>query len=215
VRSYDQYCAAAKALDVVGDRWTLLIVRELLIRQPCRYTDLQYGLPGIATNLLADRLRQLEEHGVITREAAAPPIATTVFRLKPRGEALQPVLAALGEWGVPLLQEGSDDAVFRSHWLALPLRQLRDHAPEQPPATIEVHTADQPMLVRTVDGKVVVEPGTDPRADATITGSPPVVLELFLGGIDLETAQAQGLVLEGDAATLARIAPHPDVDTIA
>jgi len=209
VRSYDQYCAAAKALDVVGDRWTLLIVRELLIRQPCRYTDLQFGLPGIATNLLADRLRQLEEHGLITREAAPPPVATTVFRLTPRGEALQPVLAALGEWGVPLLHEGSDEAVFRSHWLALPLRQLRDHAPERPPVTIEIHTADQPMLVRTVDGKVVVEPGTDPSADATITGPPPVVVELFLGGIDLETAQAQGLVLEGDATALARVTPDP------
>ena len=59
MRTYDQYCAAAKALDVVGDRWTLLIVRELLIGQPLRYTDLRYGLPGIATNLLADRLREL------------------------------------------------------------------------------------------------------------------------------------------------------------
>ena len=215
VRSYDQYCAAAKALDVVGDRWTLLIVRELLIRQPCRYTDLQYGLPGIATNLLADRLRQLEDQGVLTREAAPPPVATTVFRLTPRGEALQPVLAALGEWGVPLLQEGSDQAVFRSHWLALPLRGLRDHAPERAPVTIEVHTADQPMLVRTVDGEVVVEPGTDPDADATITGPPPVVVELFLGRIDLKAAQARGLVLEGDATALTRITPQPDLNPVA
>ena len=211
MRSYDQYCAAARALDVVGDRWTLLIVRELLIRQPCRYTDLQFGLPGIATNLLADRLRQLLEHGVITRTAAPPPIATTVFRLTARGEALAPVLGALGEWGAPLLHEGSDDAVFRSHWLALPLRSLRDHAPERPPVTIEVHTADQPMLVRTVDGQVVVEPGTDPRADATITGPPSVVVDLFLGGIDLDAAQDLGLVLEGDAAALARVAPEPDL----
>jgi DNA-binding HxlR family transcriptional regulator len=215
MRSYDQYCAVAKALAVVGDRWTLLIVRELLIRQPCRYTDLQFGLPGIATNLLADRLRQLEEHGLIVREAAPPPIATTVFRLTTRGEALQPVLTALGEWGVPLLQEDSDQTVFRSHWLALPLRHLRDHTPEHPPVTIEVHTADQPMLVRTVDGNVLVEPGTDPHADATITGSPRVVLELFLGGIDLETAQARGLVLEGDAAALARVTPHPGADIVA
>jgi DNA-binding HxlR family transcriptional regulator len=215
MRSYDQYCAAAKALDVVGDRWTLLIVRELLIRQPCRYTDLQFGLPGIATNLLADRLRQLEEHGLITRESAPPPVATTVFRLTPRGEALQPVLAALGQWGEPLLQDRSDEAVFRSHWLALPLGHLRDHAPERPPVTIEIHTADQPMLVRTVDGNVVVEPGTDPRADATITGSPPVVVELFLGRIDLDTAQAQGLVLDGDAAALARLTPDPALDPVA
>jgi hypothetical protein len=94
------------------------------------------------------------------------------------------VLAALGEWGMPLLEQGSDHAVFRSHWLALPLRGLRDHAPERAPVTIAVHTADQPMLVRTVDGEVVVEPGTDPNADATITGPPPVVVELFLGRIN-------------------------------
>jgi DNA-binding HxlR family transcriptional regulator len=212
VRSYDQYCAAARALDVVGDRWTLLIVRELLIRQPARYTDLQFGLPGIATNLLADRLRQLEEHGVITREAAPPPVATTVFRLTSRGEALAPVLGALGEWGAPLLQECSDDAVFRSHWLTLPLRGLRDHAPERAPVTIEVRTADQPMLVRTVDGRVVVEPGTDPSADATITGPPSLVVDLFLGGIDLQAAQARGLVLEGDAAALARVASEADLN---
>jgi DNA-binding HxlR family transcriptional regulator len=215
VRSYDQYCAAAQALDVVGDRWTLLIVRELLIRQPLRYTDLQFGLPGIATNLLADRLRQLEEHGVITREAAPPPVATTVFRLTERGEALRPVLVALGAWGLPLLADCSDEAAFRSHWLALPLRQLRDHAPARPPVTIEVHTADQPMLVRTVEGRVVVEPGTDPRADATITGSPPVVVDLFLGTIDLVTARARGLVLEGDPAALARVAVDPDLDPVA
>ena len=196
---------------MVGDRWTLLIVRELLIRQPCRYTDLQFGLPGIATNLLADRLRQLQEHGVITSEAAPPPIATTVFRLTPRGEALGPVLTALGEWGAPLLHESSNEAVFRSHWLALPLRSLRDHAPERPPVTIEVHTADQPMLVRTMNGRVVVEPGTVPCADATITGPPSVVVDLFLGGIDLDAAQDLGLVLEGDAAALARVAPEPDL----
>ena len=91
MRSYAQYCGLARALDVVGDRWTLLIVRELLIGGACRYTDLQHGLPGIATNLLADRLRQLEEQGIVAREAAPPPVATTLFRLTPRGEELRPL----------------------------------------------------------------------------------------------------------------------------
>src|ERR1041385_5860664 len=77
MRSYDEYCAIAKSLDVVGDRWTLLIVRELALSGPSRYTDLRNGLPGIATNLLAERLRDLELAGVITREDAPPPIATT------------------------------------------------------------------------------------------------------------------------------------------
>src|SRR5215468_1816956 len=98
MRSYDQYCALAKALDVVGDRWTLLIVRELLIRGSCRYTDLRNGLPGIATNLLADRLRELEEAGVVRRIEAAPPVATALFELTLWGLELEPVIAALGRW---------------------------------------------------------------------------------------------------------------------
>ena len=81
MRSYGQNCALAKALDVVGDRWTLLIVRELMIRDRCRYTDLRNGLPGIATNLLAERLNEMEQAGLVTPEAAPPPIATTLFQL--------------------------------------------------------------------------------------------------------------------------------------
>ena len=93
MRSYGQYCSVAKALDVVGDRWNLLIVRELLLRAPLRYTDLRRGLPGIATNLLSDRLRALEAGGVVTREEAPPPIATTVFELTERGRQLDSVLS--------------------------------------------------------------------------------------------------------------------------
>ena len=85
MRSYGQYCSIAKALDVVGDRWTLLIIRELLIRGACRYTDLKDGLPGIATNLLADRIRELESAGLIRREEAPPPVATTLFHLTDTG----------------------------------------------------------------------------------------------------------------------------------
>ncbi len=103
MRSYDEYCAIAKSLDVVGDRWTLLIVRELALRGACRYTDLRNGLPGIASNLLAERLRDLERAGVIAREDAPPPIATTLFRLTPRGEQLRPVLDDLFRWGLPLM----------------------------------------------------------------------------------------------------------------
>src|SRR6266851_1274072 len=85
MRSYGQYCSIAKALDVVGDRWTLLIIRELVIRGACRYTDLKNGLPGIATNLLSDRIRELESAGLIRREDAPPPIATTLFHLTESG----------------------------------------------------------------------------------------------------------------------------------
>jgi len=206
VRTYDQYCAAAKALDVVGDRWTLLIVRELLIRDGCRYTDLQYGLPGIATNLLANRLRELEENGIVTREAAPPPVATTLFRLTPRGRALKPVLIALGEWGGELMP-GAPDCEFRSHWLALPLeRCLKDHSPDAPPVTIEIRTGEQPLLIQTDNGRVHVRPGTATTPDATLSGPPPLILGLLGGELDLAAARAQGLEFDGDPDALRRVA---------
>ena len=113
MRSYGQNCALAKALDVVGDRWTLLIVRELMIRDRCRYTDLRNGLPGIATNLLAERLNEMEQAGLVTREAAPPPIATTLFQLTNRGKELEPVIAELGRWGAPLLADGERIPPFK------------------------------------------------------------------------------------------------------
>jgi DNA-binding HxlR family transcriptional regulator len=208
VRSYDQYCGLARALDVVGDRWTLLIVRELLIAGACRYTDLQYGLPGIATNLLADRLRQLEDHGIITPEAAPPPIATTLYRLTPRGEELSAVLKALGRWGAPLVEETPEGAVFRSHWLALPLRfHLADQVVDGPPVTIEIRTGDQPIMIETIDGHVRVRPGRAPDPDATITATPALVLGLLSGELALEDAVANGLEFQGDADALRRVQP--------
>jgi DNA-binding HxlR family transcriptional regulator len=193
---------------VVGDRWTLLIVRELLIRGECRYTDLQYGLPGIATNLLADRLRQLEEAGIVARNAAPPPIATTLFRLTPRGESLKPVLEALGRWGRPLLEEPMPDADFRSHWLVLPFESLlSDHTPERPPATIEVRTGDEPVVIEIAEGKVRARPGETPNPDATIIGSPRLVVDLIEGEVDLATARARGLKFKGDREALFRIQP--------
>src|SRR6266513_4531586 len=133
MRSYGQYCALAKALDLVGDRCTLLIVREHGLRGPARYTDLQHGLPGIATNMLADRLREMEDAGIVRREAAPPPVATTLFQLTERGEELMPVLFALGRWGVALMDERGDDE-FRGYWLKYPLENLfADGSPDEPP----------------------------------------------------------------------------------
>src|ERR1044072_8737564 len=103
-RSYDQYCSAARALDVVGDRWTLLIVRELL-SGPRRYTDLHADLPGVSTDVLASRLKDMEREGLTTRRRLPPPGAAYVYELTGRGRELLAVLQALGEWGAPLLEE--------------------------------------------------------------------------------------------------------------
>jgi DNA-binding HxlR family transcriptional regulator len=208
VRSYGQYCSLAKALDVVGDRWTLLIVRELLLRGACRYTDLRNGLPGIATNLLADRLRELEQANIVSREEAPPPVATTLFRLTERGEELRTVLFELGRWGVPLMVEPSSGEEFRCHWLAMPVElYLTDRTPERPPVEIEVRTGEEPVVIETADGHARTRPGGAEHPDAVIAGAPQLVVGVLSGRLDLAAAEAGGLRYEGDPEALRRVRP--------
>jgi DNA-binding HxlR family transcriptional regulator len=208
MRSYGQYCALAKALDVIGDRWTLLIVRELLIHGACRYTDLREGLPGIATNLLVDRLRALVQDGLVVREDAPPPVATTLFRLTPRGEELEPILYQLGQWGAPLLAKASKKDVFRSHWLVLPARHwLHDHSPKGPPIKIELRAGDQPMAVETIDGSVRTRVGRVDHPDAVVTGTPQLIAALLVGKLTLAQARAAGVQFKGDPEALRRLQP--------
>jgi DNA-binding HxlR family transcriptional regulator len=209
MRSYGQYCAVARALDVVGDRWALLIVRELLLRGSCRYTDLCGGLPGIATNLLAGRLRDLEGAGVVRRVDAPPPVATTVYELTSRGSGLAPVLHALGTWGGDLMAQPQGADEFRSHWLALPISRLTDSTPDGPPVTIEIRTGDQPLIVETVDGNVRARPGIAEHPDAVLVGAPDVVMAVLRGHLDLTEAERRGLRLDGDAAAIQRLRPAP------
>lgn len=115
MRSYGQLCAVACALDAVGDRWSLLVVRELL-DGPRRWTDLRSGLPGIAKNLLADRLRELEQAGVLERGDDER------YALTPRGAALEPVLCALLIWGAPLLADAPEDGHARGQWVGMACR---------------------------------------------------------------------------------------------
>ncbi|MDX3229291.1 helix-turn-helix domain-containing protein [Streptomyces sp. ME19-01-6] len=119
-RSYDQYCAIARALDAVGDRWTLLIARELLAG-PRRYTDLHTDLPGVSTDMLATRLKDMERDGVLARRKLPPPASVAVYELTPHGRALLPVLTALAAWGAPALAERQPTDAIRAHWFALPL----------------------------------------------------------------------------------------------
>lgn len=119
-RSYRQFCALARALDVVGERWTLLIARELLLG-PRRYSDLLGGLPGIGTNLLAERLRHLEEAGVVERTVLPAP-ASHAYRLTERGRELEPTLVALAHWGMSPMAPPRREERRRPGWYALALR---------------------------------------------------------------------------------------------
>lgn len=124
-RSYDQFCAAARALDSVGDRWTLLIVRELLAG-PRRYTDLHADLPGVSTDVLASRLKDMEQSGLAVRRRLPPPAAASVYELTEHGRGLLPVLSALARWGTPALAERRPTDAVRAHWFALPLLRALD-----------------------------------------------------------------------------------------
>ena len=206
MRSYGQYCAVSKALDVVGDRWTLLIVRELMLQGGCRYTDLVHGLPGIATNLLTDRLRELEDAGVVHREAAPPPVATTLYRLTDAGRELNDVLLALGRWGIRFMADPSSDDVFRVHWLAFPISEfLQDRDPDGPPVCIQVRTGEQSAVIEAVGGQLTTRTGTAYSPDLVLTGAPPLVLGLLSGGLSLAQARSRGLKATGDTDVLKRL----------
>jgi DNA-binding HxlR family transcriptional regulator len=205
MRTYGQYCSVAKALDVVGDRWTLLIIRELILQGPCRYTDLKQGLPGIATNLLSDRLRDLESAGLIRREEAAPTDA---------GAELEPALRALGDWGIRYMSEPDKEDQFRSHWFAYPIsRFLRDRDPGGAPVSIELRTDGRPAVIEVSGGDVRTrlagagQPGVT-RPDLVLSGPPRLILGLLSARITLDQARDRGLEVTGDTAVLARVLPE-------
>ena len=209
MRSYGQYCPIAKALDVVGDRWTLLIIRELLVRGPCRHTDLRNGLPGIATNLLSDRIRELESAGLIRREDAPPPIATTLFHLTQAGAQLKPVLDAIGRWGIRYMTEPAEGDEFRGHWFTFPASVfLHDRDPGGPPVSIELRTASSPVVIEISGGSARTRLGTAAAPDLVLQGEPQLILALFSGHLTAPEVADLGLQFSGDASVLHRVLPN-------
>ena len=153
-RSYDQNCSLAYTLDVIGERWTLLLIRELLTG-PKRFTDLLKNLPGIGTNLLAARLKELEEVGVLERKTLPPPAASAVYDLTDLGRELQPALVELVRWGNKLPREPRGTEYSRAGWAILAM-----HAAFQPQAaegvkeTYEFRIGDEVFYARINDGTI-------------------------------------------------------------
>ena len=153
----------------------------------------------------------MEQAGLLAREDAPPPVATTLYRLTPRGEALRPVIDALGRWARPLMAQGVQGDAFRSRWLTLPAQlYLADAEPDRAPTIIEVRTGDQPVTIEARDGAVHTRMGAAENPDAVITARPDVALALLLGRMDLTTARARGLKLEGNQKALRRFRPVAD-----
>jgi len=159
-KSYRQYCPIAHALDLVGDRWSLLIVRELLAYGPRRYSDLANHLEGCGTNILAARLKGLELHGVVSKRRLPPPAASTVYELTPYGEELRPVVHELAHWGLRSLHPPTQEDALRPGWLAAALRTAFPPSPTD--ACIEFRIGDERAAF--VGGKVLDGPAADPDA---------------------------------------------------
>ncbi|QWQ44243.1 helix-turn-helix transcriptional regulator [Streptomyces sp. YPW6] len=199
-RSYDQFDATARALDSVGDRWTLLIVRELL-GGPRRYTDLHADLPGVSTDVLASRLKDMEQSGLALRRKLPPPSAASVYELTERGHGLLPVLTALAAWGAPALAERRPTDAVRAHWSALPLLGAVTGLTRE--GILEVRLDEGVFHLRVGGGAEFAPPGPEPyaavygygpadRPDARIVLGAEVCLELARGEATLVEAVKDG-----------------------
>jgi len=206
MKTYGQYCAVARSLDLVGDRWVLLIVRELVSQGACRFTDLRDGLPGIATNLLASRLKDMEENGLITRVDAPPPIATGLYQLTERGQQLQPVIAALLEWGLPTMPIVSEGESVRGNWLGmLGQLRLRDREPKRGPLTIAIDTAEAPAHLVSRGEEFELRRGRPAAADIRLSGQARLIGGYLAGFLPLDEARLLGLDADGDAEAFRRL----------
>ncbi|MGB7234710.1 MAG: helix-turn-helix domain-containing protein [Rhodococcus sp. (in: high G+C Gram-positive bacteria)] len=202
MRSYGQYCGLARSLEVVGDRWNLLIVRQLLVA-PARYRDLVDGLPGIATNLLADRLRDLEESGVVERRLAGSG-SVVEYVLTPWGSELREPIESLIRWSTPLMVRGPASDSFRPEWLALAVPALLDKRVKvRRAATVGLDIGDQLLQLRATRAGFEVGPQDGRERDATLRADPAYVLGLAAGALTLSDAHALGVVeVEGDESVV-------------
>jgi DNA-binding HxlR family transcriptional regulator len=207
-RTYGDRCGIARALDAVGERWALLVIRELLLG-PKRFTDLRAGLPGASPNVLAQRLRELEGAGIVAREALPPPAATQVYALTARGAALEPVVLALGRWGAETALPAPEVTMsVDSHVLALPT--LFDPARAgDARLVVDLHLAPHAFRVEVADGRLRVQrtaPG-GPGADAAVRTDPTTLVALVRGRLTVDDALRAGAaeVVAGDPRALERL----------
>jgi DNA-binding HxlR family transcriptional regulator/putative sterol carrier protein len=203
-RSYDDGCASAHALDIIGERWGLLIARELMLG-PKRFTDLRTGLPGISPNVLTQRLEELEQASVVRRRKLPPPAAAWVYELTEWGLDLEPVLMALGRWAVrsPTLPQ---DAPLGVDALILSFRTMFNaQAAEGFAASLELRLGENRFHARIADGRMDLHRGTAPHPDAILDSDSNTLAGLVYGGSKLsEALRAGDLKIEGDKSVIKR-----------
>ncbi|MEU9808682.1 helix-turn-helix domain-containing protein [Mycobacterium sp. NPDC050853] len=200
-RSYGQFCGVSRALDIVGDRWNLLIVRELLA-SPMRFNELVASLRGIATNLLAERLRTLEAVGIVERRLGDVGV---FYTLTPWGAGLREPIEALARWGAPLMMRGRDGDSFQPRWLAVALPALLRGVTAKPSIELGFEIEGSLTVLRVDrDGPRVVQDHCQPGA--ILTAAPEIVLGLAAGALTIEQALAASS-LQGDLQILRKVFP--------
>ncbi|MFV0495129.1 winged helix-turn-helix transcriptional regulator [Mycobacterium sp.] len=198
-RSYGQFCGLARALDVVGDRWNLLIVRELLPGS-LRYSDLKSSLPGVASNLLAERLRTLEETGVVERALGD---AGVLYGLTRWGAELKEPMEALGRWGVPRLASGRGDDEFRPRWLTLALPAILQGRTKAPPVEVGFEVEGLLIVLRIDDDGPSARIGVAHRPETVLASDADTVVGLVAGALTVDQVLHVS-ELRGDADLLRR-----------
>jgi len=213
MRTYGDGCAIARGLDLVGERWALLVVRELLLG-PKRYTDLRRGLPNASPNVLSERLRELERAGVLRRHKLPPPAGSRVYELTDWGRELEPIVLALGRWAAGASSRPSDAPVVSADSVILALRGLFDAGAAQGlRASYELRFGEDRFEVTVADDEIEIARGSAHRADATIDTDPGTLNTVLWEGQSLADAQRAGtMTIEGDKAAvehLVRLFPMP------
>jgi DNA-binding HxlR family transcriptional regulator len=203
-RWYEDACAAAHALDLVGERWALLVMRELIFG-PRRFSDLRASLPGISANVLTQRLEGLEAAGVLRRRKLPPPAAIQVYELTPWGYESEPIFQALGRWAAR--SPAHDPSLpLSAASLLLSLRTMLDpQRAEGMEARIGFRLGEETYLAHLANGRIEIAAGPLDGADLVFAGPPPVIAGAIYGGQPLEALEAAGaLRIEGDRALAGR-----------
>jgi DNA-binding HxlR family transcriptional regulator len=203
-RTYGDSCGIARALDVVGERWALLVVRELLLG-PKRFTDLRDGLPHVGADILSQRLRQLEQAGVVRRRKLAPPAGSQVYELTDWGRELEPVVLGLGRWGSRVAMPPGDPKLGVDSAM-LALKTLFDgHAADGLEASYELRFGEQRFHARVADGRFTIARGDADQPDAMLDTDPNTLATLLWEGHRLTDALRSGDVkIEGSRPAVTR-----------
>jgi DNA-binding HxlR family transcriptional regulator len=194
VKRYSQACPLARALDVVGERWSLLVIRELMLG-PRRYSDLLDGLPGIGTNILADRLHNLQDHAIVTKRTLPPPAAVPVYELTEAGRELGPSLATLRRWGARHAPPSEPGYAKRPAWALMSAMAGTTASP--PAGTCELRIGPEVFRLTSDGTGLTMRGGPAEDGNATITLTTETLYQIAAGDLMAQEASSQALI-EGD-----------------